>query len=58
VAAEPRASRRALEGIVAKRKDSLCRSGTRNGWIKVKTQEWKAANPYRARLFDKTGSRS
>jgi bifunctional non-homologous end joining protein LigD len=43
-----------LEGIVAKRKDSPYRSGTRSGWIKVKTPEWKAANQYRAKLFEKT----
>jgi bifunctional non-homologous end joining protein LigD len=46
-------SRRGLEGIVAKRKDSVYRSGTRSGWIKVKTSEWKAANQYRAKLFAK-----
>jgi len=34
-------------------KDSPYRSGTRSGWIKVKTPEWKAANPYRAKLFEK-----
>jgi hypothetical protein len=27
--------------------------GTRSGWIKVKTEEWKAANQYRAKLFAK-----
>ena len=42
-----------LEGIVAKRKDAPYRSGTRSGWIKVKTPEWKAANRYRAKLFEK-----
>jgi bifunctional non-homologous end joining protein LigD len=42
-----------LEGIVEKRKDSPYRSGTRSGWIKVKTPEWKAANQYRAKLFEK-----
>jgi bifunctional non-homologous end joining protein LigD len=46
-------SRRGLEGIVAKRKDAPYRSGTRSGWIKVKTSEWKAANQYRAKLFEK-----
>jgi bifunctional non-homologous end joining protein LigD len=44
-----------LEGIVAKRKDSPYRSGTRSGWIKVKTPEWKAVNRYRAKLFEKPG---
>jgi ATP-dependent DNA ligase len=42
-----------LEGIVAKRRDSPYRSGTRSGWIKVKTPEWKAANHWRATLFEK-----
>jgi bifunctional non-homologous end joining protein LigD len=42
-----------LEGIVAKRKDAPYRSGTRSGWVKVKTSEWKAANRYRAKLFEK-----
>jgi hypothetical protein len=32
---------------------SRARSGTRSGWIKVKTPEWKAANQYRAKLFEK-----
>jgi bifunctional non-homologous end joining protein LigD len=44
-------ARLGLEGIVAKRKESAYRSGTRSGWIKVKTPEWKAANQYRAKLF-------
>jgi hypothetical protein len=35
-------ARLGLEGIVA------------NGWIKVKTPEWKAANKYRAKLFEKS----
>jgi ATP-dependent DNA ligase len=33
-------SRRGLKGIVAKRKEAPFRSGTRSGWIKVKTSEW------------------
>jgi hypothetical protein len=41
------------EGIVAKRRDAPYRSGTRSGWIKVKTSEWKEANRYRAKLFEK-----
>jgi bifunctional non-homologous end joining protein LigD len=48
-------SRRGLEGIVAKRKDAPYRPGTRSGWIKVKTSEWKAANEYRAKLFASGG---
>ena len=51
-------TRLGLEGIVAKRRDSPYRSGTRSGWIKVKTPEWKAANQYRARLFEKPGRSS
>jgi ATP-dependent DNA ligase len=46
-------TRLGLEGIVAKRKDGPYRSGARSGWIKVKTDEWKAANQYRAKLFQK-----
>jgi bifunctional non-homologous end joining protein LigD len=37
-----------LEGIVCKRKDAPYRSGSRAGWIKVKTSERKVANRYRA----------
>jgi ATP-dependent DNA ligase len=46
-------ARRGLEGIVSKRKHAPYRSGTRSGWIKVKTAEWKSANQYRAKLFEK-----
>jgi bifunctional non-homologous end joining protein LigD len=46
-------ARLGLEGIVAKRRDAPYRSGTRSGWIKVKTAEWKTANRYRAKLFEK-----
>jgi bifunctional non-homologous end joining protein LigD len=45
-------ARRGLEGIVAKRRDAPYRSGTRSGWVKVKTSEWRAANRYRAKLFE------
>jgi bifunctional non-homologous end joining protein LigD len=41
------------EGLVAKRRYSPYRSGARSGWIKVKTAEWRAANQYRAELFEK-----
>jgi hypothetical protein len=47
-------ARLGLEGIVEKRKYSPYRSGTRSGWIKAKTGEWKAANQYRAKLFEKS----
>jgi bifunctional non-homologous end joining protein LigD len=46
-------SRRGLEGIVAKRKDAPYRSGTRSGWVKVKTSEWKAGNRYRTKLYER-----
>jgi bifunctional non-homologous end joining protein LigD len=43
-----------LEGIVCKREDAPYRSDPRSGWVKVKTEEWKAANQYRAKLFEKS----
>jgi ATP-dependent DNA ligase len=46
-------SRRGLEGIVCKRKDSAYRSGTRSGWFKIKTSEWKAENRWRGEFFEK-----
>jgi bifunctional non-homologous end joining protein LigD len=46
-------ARLGLEGIVAKRRDAPYRSGTRSGWVKVKTDEWRAANRYRAGVFEK-----
>jgi bifunctional non-homologous end joining protein LigD len=46
-------ARRSLEGIVSKRKDAPYRSGTRSGWIKVKTQARRDANRYCAKLFEK-----
>jgi ATP-dependent DNA ligase len=46
-------ARRDLEGIVCKRKDAPYWSGSRSGWIKVKTEEWKAANQYRAKFFER-----
>ena len=46
-------ARLGLEGIVAKRRDAPYRSGTRSGWIKVKISEWKVANQWRAKVFEK-----
>jgi bifunctional non-homologous end joining protein LigD len=46
-------ARLGLEGIVAKRRDKPYRSGTRSGWIKVKISEWKVANQWRAKVFEK-----
>jgi ATP-dependent DNA ligase len=48
----PECGRPGLEGIVAKRKNAAYRSGTRNGWVEVKTSEWRAANRYRAKPFE------
>jgi bifunctional non-homologous end joining protein LigD len=48
-------ARLGLEGIVAKRKDAPYRSGTRSGWIKCKTEQWKSANQWRAKLFENAG---
>jgi bifunctional non-homologous end joining protein LigD len=48
--------RHGLEGIVCKRKDAPYRSGPRSGWIKVKTEQWKVANQYRAKLFERRGT--
>jgi ATP-dependent DNA ligase len=45
-------ARLGLKGIVCKRKDTAYRSGSRSGWIKVKTEQWKLANQYRAKLFE------
>src|SRR5262249_4570166 len=38
------------EGIVCKRKDSAYQSGARSGWVKMKTEQWKAANQYRLKF--------
>ena len=45
--------RHALEGIVSKRRDAPYVSGSRGGWIKVKTATWRAANRERYRLFER-----
>ena len=50
-------ARLSLEGIVAKRKDAPYRSGARSGWVKVKTEEWKAVNRWRAEFFEKPAQR-
>jgi bifunctional non-homologous end joining protein LigD len=46
-----------LKGIVAKRKDAPYRSGSQSGWIKVKTAEWRAANQWRPKFFEKPAKR-
>ena len=42
-----------LEGIVSKRLDRPYRSGTRCGWVKVKTSAWLAANSDRWKRFQR-----
>jgi bifunctional non-homologous end joining protein LigD len=42
-----------LEGIVSNRPDAPYRSGTKCGWIMVKTQAWREANSERWRLFER-----
>ena len=40
-----------LEGVISKRRASPYLSGTRCGWIKVKTATWREANKDRGELF-------
>jgi bifunctional non-homologous end joining protein LigD len=40
-----------LEGVVSKRRTAPYRSGTRSGWVKVKSAAWRAANKDRWELF-------
>jgi bifunctional non-homologous end joining protein LigD len=47
------AERMGLEGVVSKRRDAPYRSGTKCGWVKVKTQAWREANRERWRLFER-----
>ena len=42
-----------IEGIVSKRREDPYRSGSKSGWIKVKTVTWRAANRERYKLFEK-----
>jgi bifunctional non-homologous end joining protein LigD len=42
---------RGLEGIVAKHRAGVYRSGRSTGWIKVKCQAWREANRNRGELF-------
>jgi bifunctional non-homologous end joining protein LigD len=41
-----------LEGIVSKRRGDPYHSGSKSGWIKVKTAAWRAANRERHKLFE------
>jgi bifunctional non-homologous end joining protein LigD len=40
-----------LEGIVSKRRDQPYRSGTRGGWLKIKSPTWLEANRNRWEIF-------
>jgi ATP-dependent DNA ligase len=40
-----------LEGVVAKHRAGIYRSGRSTGWIKVKCATWKEANRNRGELF-------
>ena len=42
---------RGLEGVIAKHKGSVYRSGPSTSWIKVKTSSWREANRERGKLF-------
>jgi bifunctional non-homologous end joining protein LigD len=48
---------RGLEGVVAKHKAGIYRSGRSTGWIKVKCPAWKEANRNRGELFGETRAR-
>ena len=43
--------KRVLEGVVAKHKNGIYRSGRSTGWIKVKCPAWREANRNRGELF-------
>jgi bifunctional non-homologous end joining protein LigD len=45
-------AKRGLEGIVCKEKGGAYWSGTKCGWIKVKTAQWREANMDRGELFN------
>jgi bifunctional non-homologous end joining protein LigD len=45
------ADRMGLEGVVSKRRNSAYISGTRSGWVKVKSATWRAANKNRWEMF-------
>jgi bifunctional non-homologous end joining protein LigD len=47
------AEKMGLEGVVSKRRDAPYRSGTKCGWIKVKTLGWLLRNRDRWRLFER-----
>jgi bifunctional non-homologous end joining protein LigD len=40
-----------IEGVVSKRRDKPYRSGTRGGWLKIKSPAWLEANRNRWEIF-------
>ena len=40
-----------LEGVVSKRRSAPYRSGSKSGWIKVKSASWRDTNKDRGELF-------
>ena len=46
---------RGLEGVVAKHRASIYRSGRSVSWVKVKCPEWREANRNRGALFGEVG---
>jgi bifunctional non-homologous end joining protein LigD len=49
---------RGLEGVVAKHRASIYRSGRSTSWIKVKCPTWREANRNRGELLGEAGDRS
>jgi bifunctional non-homologous end joining protein LigD len=48
---------RGLEGVVAKHRASIYRSGRSTSWVKVKCPAWREANRNRGELFGETSGR-
>jgi bifunctional non-homologous end joining protein LigD len=48
------AEKMGLEGVISKRRTSPYLSGTRCGWIKVKTASWRETNKDRGELFHRS----
>ena len=40
-----------LEGIVSKRLDLAYKAGASKGWVKVKTEDWRASNRWRGTVM-------
>jgi bifunctional non-homologous end joining protein LigD len=48
---------RGLEGVVAKHRASIYRSGRSTSWVKVKCPAWREANRNLSELFGEAGAR-